>query len=80
MEALSEGQIPLDSEIGIRWLEESGARANFYFLKKFLVFEVAIFKYPVYWVDAELLWQAMATQDSIAQKNRGFVIVNRNAN
>lgn len=48
--------------------------------KKFLVLEVAIFKYPVYWVDAELLWKAMNTQDRVCQKNRGFVIVTKNAN
>jgi len=47
---------------------------------KFLVLEVAIFKYPVYWVDAELLWKAMSTQDRVSQKNRGFVIVSQNAN
>ena len=42
---------------------------------KFLVLEVAIFKYPVFWVDAGLLWKAMNTRDSVSQKNRGFVVI-----
>lgn len=42
---------------------------------KFLVLDVAQFKYPAFWVDANLLWQAMNTADSVSKKNRGFVII-----
>ena len=42
---------------------------------KFLVLDVAQFKYPVFWVDANLLWQSMNTVDSVSKTNRGFVIV-----
>jgi hypothetical protein len=42
---------------------------------KFLILEVGIFEYPVYWVDAELLWKAMSTRDDVSKKNRGFVVI-----
>ena len=42
---------------------------------KFLVLDVAQFKYPAFWVDANLLWEAMATVDSVSLKNRGFVVL-----
>jgi len=42
---------------------------------KFLVLDVATFKYPAFWVDAHPLWQSMNTVDSVSQKNRGFVII-----
>ena len=42
---------------------------------KFLVLDVASFKYAFFWVDASLLWTAMNTQDHVSKKNRGFVIV-----
>ena len=45
---------------------------------KFLVLDVAQFKYPAFWVDANLLWKAMNTEDSVSGKNRGFVIVTAN--
>jgi hypothetical protein len=46
---------------------------------KFLVLDVAQFKYPAFWVDAKLLWQAMDTEDSVSKKNRGFVIITANS-
>jgi hypothetical protein len=45
---------------------------------KFLVLDVAQFKYPAFWVDAKLLWDAMDTGDSVSQKHRGFVIITAN--
>jgi hypothetical protein len=42
---------------------------------KILILEVAIFEYPVFWVDAKLLWEAMSTRDDVSQKNRGFVVL-----
>jgi hypothetical protein len=42
---------------------------------KMLILEVAIFEYPVFWVDAKLLWNAMNTRDKVSQKNRGFVVL-----
>jgi hypothetical protein len=47
---------------------------------KFLILEVALFKYPVFWVDAGLLWKAMNTRDSVSLKNRGFVVVTAKPN
>jgi hypothetical protein len=45
---------------------------------KFLVLDVAQFKYPAFWVDAKLLWEAMNTGDSVSAKHRGFVIITAN--
>ena len=45
---------------------------------KMLVLDVAVFKYPAFWVDADLLWRAMNTEDSVSKKNRGFVIITAN--
>ncbi|HTB84113.1 MAG TPA: phytochelatin synthase family protein [Candidatus Sulfotelmatobacter sp.] len=45
---------------------------------KFLVMDVAQFKYPAFWVDAKLLWDAMNTGDSVSAKHRGFVVVTAN--
>jgi hypothetical protein len=45
---------------------------------KFLVLDVAPFKYRFFWVDAKLLWNAMNTEDRVSKKNRGFVIVTAN--
>jgi hypothetical protein len=42
---------------------------------RFLVLDVAPFKYAFFWVDAKLLWNAMNTEDNVSRKNRGFVIV-----
>lgn len=42
---------------------------------RFLILDVARYKYPPVWVEAEDLWQAMATVDSTSGKTRGFVLV-----
>lgn len=42
---------------------------------RFLILDVARYKYPPVWVSAEDLWQAMATTDSTSGKTRGFVLV-----
>jgi hypothetical protein len=44
---------------------------------RFLVLDVARYKYPPVWVEAEDLWQSMATVDSTSGKTRGFVLVSR---
>jgi Phytochelatin synthase len=41
----------------------------------FLVMDVARYKYPPFWVDADLLWQAMATTDAVSDRHRGYVII-----
>lgn len=45
---------------------------------RFLILDVARYKYPPVWVEAEDLWQAMATTDSTSGQTRGFVLVSRN--
>ena len=45
---------------------------------RFLILDVARYKYPPVWVEAKDLWQAMATVDSTSGKTRGFVLVSRN--
>ena len=42
---------------------------------KFLVLDVALFKYPAFWVDGKALWDSLATVDSVSKKNRGFVVI-----
>lgn len=44
---------------------------------RFLILDVARYKYPPVWVEAEDLWRAMATTDSTSGKSRGFVLVSR---
>lgn len=44
---------------------------------RFLVLDVARYKYPPVWVEAADLWQAMATTDSTSGKTRGFILVSR---
>lgn len=41
----------------------------------FLVMDVARYKYPPFWVDAALLWQAMATTDTVSERHRGYVVI-----
>jgi hypothetical protein len=41
----------------------------------FLVMDVARYKYPPFWVDAALLWQAMATTDTVSKRHRGYVVI-----
>ena len=40
-----------------------------------LVMDVARYKYPPFWVDTNLLWQAMATTDTSSNRHRGFILV-----
>ncbi|MGR8940585.1 MAG: phytochelatin synthase family protein [Gammaproteobacteria bacterium] len=42
---------------------------------RFLILDVARFKYPPVWVEAERLWHAMNTIDDASLKTRGFVLV-----
>jgi hypothetical protein len=42
---------------------------------RFLVMDVARYKYPPVWVDAATLFRAMNTKDIVAGKTRGFVLV-----
>jgi hypothetical protein len=44
---------------------------------RFLILDVARFKYPPVWVKAERLWQAMITIDEASGKTRGFVLISR---
>ncbi len=46
---------------------------------KFLVLDVATFKYPPFWVDANLLWRAMTNEDSVSKISRGFVVITANS-
>lgn len=46
---------------------------------RFLILDVARFKYPPVWVEAEQLWHAMNTIDDASLKSRGFVVVSRSA-
>lgn len=42
---------------------------------RFLVLDVASYKYPPHWVKAKKLWEAINTVDSSTNKTRGFVLV-----
>ena len=42
---------------------------------RFLILDVARYKYPPVWVKAEDLWRAINTVDSVSGKTRGFVLV-----
>lgn len=42
----------------------------------FLVFDVARYKYPPFWVKANDLWSALDTVDSGSNTTRGFIVVN----
>ncbi|WP_013323642.1 phytochelatin synthase family protein [Gloeothece verrucosa] len=43
---------------------------------RFLILDVARYKYPPVWVSASELWQAIRTLDQASNKSRGFVLVN----
>lgn len=45
---------------------------------RFLIMDVARYKYPPIWVKTADLWKAMVTLDSVSGKTRGFVFVSRN--
>ena len=40
-----------------------------------LVMDVARYKFPPFWVDTDLLWQAMATTDTSSGRHRGYIVV-----
>ncbi|MDO8314244.1 MAG: phytochelatin synthase family protein [Rugosibacter sp.] len=42
---------------------------------RFLILDVAAYKYPPVWVSAQALWAAMNTMDKSAGHTRGFVVV-----
>lgn len=42
---------------------------------RFLILDVAPYKYPPVWVDAKDLWQAMMSIDSTSGKSRGYIVV-----
>jgi hypothetical protein len=42
---------------------------------RFLVLDVASYKYPPVWVPAESLWRAMNTIDSDSGRTRGYVVI-----
>jgi hypothetical protein len=44
---------------------------------RFLVMDVARFRYPPFWVKTDLLYQGMNTVDSVSAKTRGYVLVER---
>lgn len=42
---------------------------------RFLVLDVARFRYPPFWVTAEQLFSAMNTVDSVSQQTRGYLLI-----
>jgi hypothetical protein len=40
-----------------------------------LLMDVARYKYPPFWVDTDLLWDAMATIDTSSGRHRGYILV-----
>lgn len=67
----------LRTEIGQqRWGHISPLAAYHEPSDRFLILDVARYKYPPVWVKAEDLWKAMATSDRTSGKTRGFVLVN----
>lgn len=42
---------------------------------RFLILDVARYKYPPVWIKASELWQAIMTLDQSSKKSRGFVLV-----
>ncbi|MBD1852103.1 phytochelatin synthase family protein [Leptolyngbya sp. FACHB-711] len=44
---------------------------------RFLILDVARYKYPPVWVRADELWRSMDTLDTTSGKTRGFVLVSR---
>ncbi|NJL86544.1 MAG: glutathione gamma-glutamylcysteinyltransferase [Leptolyngbyaceae cyanobacterium SM1_1_3] len=42
---------------------------------RFLILDVSRYKYPPVWVEAEALWQATDTIDSVSERSRGVVLV-----
>jgi hypothetical protein len=46
---------------------------------KFLVLDVARYKYPAYWADAAQLFKAMSGTDFVSGNSRGYLLVTRSA-
>lgn len=44
---------------------------------RFLMLDVARFRYPPFWITAESLFQAMNTTDSVSQKTRGYLLISK---
>jgi hypothetical protein len=44
---------------------------------RFLIMDVAQWKYPPVWVKADQLWDAMKAVDRYSDKSRGYIIVRR---
>lgn len=44
---------------------------------RFLMLDVARFRYPPFWITAESLFQAMNTTDSVSQKTRGYLLISQ---
>ncbi|MBD2428893.1 phytochelatin synthase family protein [Phormidium sp. FACHB-1136] len=42
---------------------------------QFLILDVSRYKYPPVWVEADLLWQAINTVDSVSGQTRGFLLI-----
>ena len=42
---------------------------------QFLILDVSRYKYPPVWVQAETLWQAINTVDSVSNQTRGFLLI-----
>jgi Phytochelatin synthase len=40
-----------------------------------LLLDVARYKCPPFWVDTNLLWQAMATMDTSSGRHRGYIVL-----
>ncbi len=44
---------------------------------RFLILDVAAYKFPPVWVSADVLWSAMNTVDSSSRQTRGFIVVSK---
>lgn len=44
---------------------------------RFLMLDVARFRYPPFWITAESLFRAMNTTDSVSQKSRGYLLISK---
>ncbi len=62
----------LGQDFGAHWSPLAAYHAG---ADRFLVLDVARFRYPPYWARAGDLWKAMATRDLDSGKTRGYVLV-----
>jgi hypothetical protein len=46
---------------------------------RFLILDVARYKYPPVWVKTEDLWRSLNTVDQVSGQSRGFVLVGKHA-